>query len=138
MTLVRRNYFAPQLFNEFFNDSFFNSENNEFADFNQPKANIIEKKDLFIVELSVPGYAKEDVKISLDKNYLSVSSEVEESNETILRNEFNINSFKRTFKLSDKVDFETISAKHENGILTVNIPLKEAAKMPEPREISVN
>lgn len=94
-----------------------------------PPVNITDKKEMYLVELSVPGYEKADISIKLDNNVLTVSSEKKETkaeeNEKLIRSEFGFKSFKRSFTINEKIDAENISAKYENGILKLELPKKE-------------
>ncbi|MGM0531712.1 MAG: Hsp20/alpha crystallin family protein [Bacteroidota bacterium] len=112
------------LFDRFFNDEA--SASNQY--FAVPPANISETDKDYQIELAVPGYQKSDFNIELDENLLVVSLERDkqskEHQEYILK-EYDFNSFRRSFRLSDKVSKTDISAKYKNGILTVFIPKKE-------------
>ena len=94
-----------------------------------PPVNITDKKELYLVELSVPGYTKADFNIKLDTNTLTVSAErpAEKTaeNEKPIRKEFGLRTFKRSFTVNEKIDTENISAKYENGILMLELPKKE-------------
>lgn len=105
-----------------------------------PKTNISESKDNFEIEMLVPGRKKEDFKISLDKNLLTISfeskkEEKKEDKKTITR-EFSYRSFSRSFTVDDKINVEGISAKYEDGILNLTLPKKEEVKV-LPKEISI-
>jgi len=110
-------------------DRFFDDEervaNQYFA---VPPANIAETDKDFRIELAIPGYQKSDFNIELDENLLVVSQEnknnSEENREYVLR-EFGYDNFRRSFRLSDKVKKEDISAKYEKGVLYIVIPKKE-------------
>ncbi|HRN73435.1 MAG TPA: Hsp20/alpha crystallin family protein [Ginsengibacter sp.] len=104
-----------------------------------PPANITELNDRFELELMVPGRQKEDFKISLDKQLLTVSYEHKDgANEEkkSLKKEFTIRPFKRTFTIDEKINSDEIHAKYENGILTLLLPRKEEVKV-TPKEIAV-
>lgn len=105
-----------------------------------PPANIIEKADSYTVELSVPGFTKEDFNVKLDNNMLTVSTEKkEESNDStdkFIRREFSYRAFNRSFVIDEKIETEKIAAKYENGILTLELPKKESEKK-VTKEISV-
>jgi HSP20 family protein len=107
-----------------------------------PMANIIETKDDFRIELSVPGFMKSDFRINLDGQILSISGVVNEEGkeleETLVRHEFSKRPFTRNFRLSNWVDSTGILAKFENGILIVSIPKVEQAKSKPAMEISVD
>jgi len=127
MTLVKfNNRFDSQInrYNSF--DSLFDSYPNS-----QPSVNIIETDEAFVIELAVPGYAKKDIAISLEKNVLTVSHEHLEDQEQDLnrftKREFSRGSFTRSFRLSRWVDNEKIEASFKNGILKIEIQKKAEA-----------
>jgi HSP20 family protein len=105
-----------------------------------PPTNIHETKDAYHLELNVPGRNKEDFKIQVDEDLLTISFEVKEEKETeeykTLRREFAFKSFKRSFKLDENVDAKNIQAKYENGLLKLFVPKKEVVKE-QPKEITV-
>src|SRR6478609_7057786 len=86
-----------------------------------PLVNIKETKEGYDLELVAPGRNKEDFKISLEKNILTISSEIasQESNteDKQVRKEFNFQPFKRSFTVDDKIATDKIEAKYENGLL---------------------
>lgn len=105
-----------------------------------PPVNITETKDAYVLDLLVPGWTKEDFKINLEKNVLTVSAEkkTEQKSEDQkhIRREFSFRTFKRSFTLDETVDAEKIQAKYENGILQVQLPKKEEAQ-PKSKSIVV-
>ncbi len=107
-----------------------------------PSANIRETENSFVLDLAVPGLNKEDFKINLDSNVLTVSSDVreenEEANEKYTRREFYYNSFCRSFTLPKTIDLDNIKADYKEGILSVNLPKREEAKVAINREIAIS
>jgi HSP20 family protein len=107
---------------------------------NFPAVNICETNDNYELEFNVPGRKKEDFKITVDKNILTVSfektEEQKEEKKQFIKREFVTQSFKRSFTLDEKIDAEKIDAKYENGILMLTLPKKEELKV-VPKEISV-
>ncbi len=105
-----------------------------------PRVNITETPEKFVVSLRVPGFAKEELKISAEKNTLTVkgekSSTATSENERVLRREFQAATFSRSFQLPETVNFDAITAEHVNGVLNVSIPKIEPAK-PVTREINI-
>ena len=105
-----------------------------------PPVNIIDKANVYSVELSVPGYIKADFSIKLDNNVLTVSTEKKEQhaieNEKFIRTEFALKSFKRSFTLNEKIDTENIAARYENGILKIELPKKESVNA-APKDINI-
>jgi HSP20 family protein len=96
-----------------------------------PAVNISETAEQYKVELAAPGLQKEDFKISVEKDLLSISSEkkseAKEESEKFTRKEFNYSSFKRSFNLPETADKENIRAEYSNGILTLTISKKKEA-----------
>ena len=113
-----------------------NSNNN----MNFPAVNICETTDDYQLEFNVPGRKKEDFKITVDKNILTVSfeksEEQKEEKKQFIKREFVTQSFKRSFTLDEKINADNIDAKYENGILFLTLPKKEEVKV-LPKEISV-
>ncbi len=132
----------PSLIDEFMNDNlmprFFNWETGQ----NLPAVNISEGKDEYKIELAAPGLGKEDFKISLDNNVLTISSEKEVTNEStdenLLRREFNFSAFSRSFNLPETVNGEKIKASYNDGVLNITVPKKEEAKVKPVKEIKIS
>ena len=106
-----------------------------------PPANIIESKFDFRVEIAAPGFEKSDFKIDLDKKLLTISLDKkvdENEDEKYNMKEFNFNSFKRSFRISDKIDSEKINAIYKNGVLQITLPKKEDAIEKPAREIKIS
>jgi HSP20 family protein len=106
-----------------------------------PKTNIIENDDHYLIELSVPGYQKNDFDIQVDRRLLTVSHSKEdstddESHSYIVRG-FSKNSFSKSFSLSPSVDSDKISATCTDGVLSIFIPKKEEAKSKPVRKIKI-
>ncbi|OCB75095.1 heat shock protein Hsp20 [Flavobacterium glycines] len=144
MTIVRYQNQWPSLFDRFFNNDFESWNRDNFSKTNTtlPSLNIKENKDFFFVEVAAPGFEKSDFKIELNNDLLTVSSEKKLNNEVkdgerITKQEFSYQSFSRSFTLPELVDEEKISAKYENGILSISIPKKEAAKPKSPKLIDI-
>ncbi len=93
----------------------------------------------FRIDLSVPGFSREEIKISLDKNVLTIKSEKKSREEDgkYVRREFTTAGFERRFVLPKHVDTDKISATAENGILGIVIPKKEQVVEKITKEISI-
>lgn len=117
--------------------------NNSTTNTTIPAVNIKETADTIEVEMAAPGMKKEDFKVELDGNNLTIASEFQNQNEVkederYTRREFSYQSFQRTFTLSkDVVDIDQINARYENGVLHLLIPKKEEAKQKPPRMIEI-
>ena len=102
--------------------------------------NITETKDAYKLEFALPGRSKEDFNVSIDKNLLTVSyekkQEQEENEDKRIRREYSYESFKRTFTLDERINADSIAAKYENGILTLELPKKEELKV-SPKQVEI-
>jgi HSP20 family protein len=141
-TPMKRSGLFPGMIDDFFRSELYSPAWTAQMNRQIPAVNISENEEGFNVELAAPGLKKEDFKINLDGNLLSISSEQKMENETkegnYSRREFNFSSFSRSFTLPDDlVDAEKISAKYENGLLHLEIPKKETIKKQGPRTINI-
>ena len=120
--------FSP--FNDVF-DGFFGGSLAHASMTRVPAANVLESANGYAIEIAAPGMQKEDFKISLEKDMLSISAEKKsENNEDspkFTRREFSYSSFKRSFNLPEVADKENIKAEYSNGILTLTIDKKKEA-----------
>lgn len=126
-------------------DSFLDSLLNDLpvtnnSTLNFPAVNIAETKDDYELEFNVPGRKKEDFKITIDKNILTVSFEKKEDQKEegkqFIKREFVTQSFKRSFTLDEKINTEDINASYEDGLLHLTLPKKEEVKV-LPKEIAI-
>ncbi|MGA0558507.1 Hsp20/alpha crystallin family protein [Larkinella sp. VNQ87] len=148
MSLIKRNGNLhpafPALFDDFFGRDLFNWNNSNFSSTQTtiPSVNIRETTEAFEVEMAAPGMEKQDFRIELTGNQLTISS-VKQHNEekqtgNYTRREFSYQSFQRNFELpKDVVDADGIQARYENGLLHLTIPKKEEARQKAPRRIEI-
>lgn len=132
------------LMSSIFDDFYRDWSTTNFSDTNTslPAVNIKENDNEFVVEVAVPGMDKNDFKIDLDNNILTISSEKvnnnEESGDKYTRREYSYQSFKRSFTLPKNiVDSEKIKARYNAGELVIEIPKKEEAKPIPARLIEI-
>jgi HSP20 family protein len=127
------------LLNEMFTDSLLKRGNYSI---NFPAVNLSESDDQYTLELSAPGFSKEDFKVEVSDGCLVISGEKKEekseNNKKFSRKEFSYGSFRRSFSLNDDVNEEAITASYENGILKINLPKREGAKSKPVREIKIS
>jgi HSP20 family protein len=145
MAIMRFQNQFPGLFNRFFEGDIFDWADRNFSDTNTtlPSVNIKESAEEFEVEVAAPGFSKEEFKIELNNDLLTISSEKKMENETkegenFTRREFSYQSFCRSFTLPNTVASDKIGAKYENGILKVSIPKKEEAKPKPAKQIEIS
>ena len=89
-------------------------------------ANIKEEETKYHVELSAPGYKRDDIKVSVEDDTLTITGELKTENEAkkenYVKREFRSGNFKRSFNLNGMVNLEKIDAKYEDGILKIDLP----------------
>lgn len=137
--LMRRNSF----FDDFFTKDLFDFQN-AFSQTGTtvPSVNVKDSDDGFEIQVAAPGMKKEDFKIDLHRNVLTISSETKDSREdkdeagNFTRREFNYSSFRRSFTLPEQVAHEKIEAAYQDGILKITVP-KQEVQQPMQKTIEV-
>jgi len=141
--LSKVNERMPSVFDDFFKpwNEWFDNGGLLSRAMNVPAVNITEQKNDYLVSLAAPGLRKEDFKIDVDGNMLTISSEKEETKEEkdkkFTRKEYNYSSFSRSFTLPEEINKEKIEAKYEDGVLKISLPRREEAKKPAAKNIAV-
>ena len=96
------------------------------ANWGYPPVNVEELDDKYEIQVYAAGYQKNDFSLSLQDKILVVSARKaeteEEEGKSWRRKEYTPGRFERHFELNSKIDVEAISAKYENGVLTVTLP----------------
>ena len=122
--IVRTQSWLPEMFNELLDNKWLVNSSTT-----APAVNVIENEKNYMIEVAAPGMQKKDFHISTQDEQLVIAMEknVEANKETFhyLRREFNYSSYKQAFVLPDDVMVEKITAKMEDGILTMTLPKKE-------------
>ena len=137
MTLVKFNNKANNALMPGFNDVFESIFNDTFFSDRMvtrvPAVNISESENNYHVELAAPGLKKEDFKISLDRNQLTVSveqsAEQHDGQKNYSKREYSYSSFVRSFTLPESADHGKIDAAYTDGILRIDIAKREEAKV---------
>ena len=150
MTPVRRHQgsWLPSIFNDFFDNDWLDRRSTT-----SPAVNILETDDCYKVEVAAPGMTREDFKVHLNEdNELLITLEkrtepkdsAENTNEskprksTYLRREFSYTQYRQTLLLPENIERDKISARMENGVMTIDIPKKSPeAVAAESRQIEV-
>jgi HSP20 family protein len=138
MTLVKFNHgkkenaLSPDfnnVFDSIFNDTFFSDRLVSRV----PAANIAETQDHYHIELAAPGLKKNDFKLNLERNLLSISVEQQRQSNPEQKNyskkEYSYGSFVRAFTLPESADINSVEAAYTDGVLRITIAKKEEAKM---------
>jgi HSP20 family protein len=135
MSLIRYNTalndFVPtsfsNLIDRFFNDAMTRSGGSAYSFV--PRVDIMENDKAYQIHVAVPGMNKEDFKIDLNENYITISGErkfTQEKNENNFHSvETQYGTFSRSFSLPEHINSAKISAKYVNGILEITVPKDE-------------
>lgn len=103
-----------------------------------PAVDIVEREDSFVIEAELPGMKKDDIKISLANDILTIQgekkSEREEKKENYHRTERTYGKFSRSFSLPGNIKSDKVEAEFSNGVLRITVPKSEEAK---PKQIEV-
>ena len=136
MMIPRRNRF--DLLDDIFSDPFFTEGESRVM-----KTDIKEKGDKYLIDIDLPGYDKNDVKIEIEDGYLTVHASSTKKNEEkedgkFVRRERYEGSCSRSFYIGDEVKEEEIKASFKNGILKIEIPKKNEKKdLPNKKYIQI-
>ena len=132
----RRNEF--DLFDEMFNDPFFTRGENKLM-----KTDIKEKGDKYLLEVDLPGYEKENIKIELEDGYLTVhasmNKNVDESDKDskYVHKERYVGECSRSFYVGENIKEEDIKASFKNGTLKLELPKNETKKEESKKYIEI-
>ncbi len=142
LPVIRKRSYVPSYADHYLGRDLFSAFFNDGADYTVPAINIKESKKGFEIEVAAPGLNKEDIKINLEKNVLTVSSDNElkneESSDNFTRKEFSYSSFSRSFSIPDSINTEKISASHKDGVLKIDLPKLEDAQMDNSKTIKIS
>ena len=136
MMIPRRNHF--DLFDEMFRDPFFSEGESKLM-----KTDINEKKDKYVIDIDLPGYEKENIKIEIQEGYLTIHAKVNKEEDDkekgkFVRKERYMGECSRSFYVGENVKEEEIKAKFKNGTLTIEVPKKDDKKeLPEKKYIPI-
>ena len=104
--------------------------------------NIKEVENGYEMELSAPGFSKNEIEVVIDENTLTVKASKERASDATTdqfkRREFVIAGFERNFELPDTVDQQKINVSYNNGLLELQLPLKKEPKSKRKRTLSIS
>ena len=128
MDLIPRKFYLDDIF-----DDFMVPERSTLG-----KCDIYEKDNKYHIEMDVPGFKKEDLKINLENNYLTIKAEkkndVKDDSKKYIRRERSYSKFERSIYLGD-ADEKNIDAEYKDGILTIVVPKQDEKKSKKYIEI---
>lgn len=106
----------------------------------QIRMDVREAEGKYLVSAEIPGVNKDDIKVTIDGNRVSISAEVKpekeaKEGERTIRCERSYGTASRSFSLADEIDQDKVQAKYNNGVLELTLPRKAGARR---REISIS
>lgn len=115
----------PKIFDDdFFRDDFFDRKDR--MNFNLMKTDIREDDKSYLLEVDLPGYSKDDIKIDITDGYLTINAKVEKENndekKNYVRRERFTGEVSRSFYVGEDIKEEEVKASFKNGILTLEVP----------------
>ena len=147
--------YMPSIFGEDLMDHWFDDMDREFARMEKPlyghnaknlmKTDVREHDDSYEVDIELPGFHKDEVQLSLENGYLNITAakgldkdEKDKKSGKLIRQERYAGSMSRSFYVGEDVTEEDIKAKLEHGVLSLQIPKKEAKpQLPEKKYIAI-
>jgi HSP20 family protein len=140
--LILRNPFEKSF--GFYLDRFFDNED-WFRGFPITKqngqVNVVEENDGYKIEISAPGFTRDELNINLEDGVLTINGEHKEekdnSEKNYTRKEFSKQSFSRSFSIPEDINDNGFDAKFENGVLTLSCKKQEQLPKPDPKRIEI-
>ena len=142
--------FAENLFDDFFDDfpmprEFRNMDRRLYGKnaAREMKTDVREHEDHFEVDIDLPGFKKDEITLTLENGYLTVGAakgvnkDETDKKGKVIRQERYAGSLQRSFYVGDNLTEQDITARFENGVLSLNLPKPEARKLPEKKVIMI-
>ena len=140
--------FGENLFDDMFNDAFGMMPGIDHALYgkhakNMMKTDVRETEDSYLVDIDLPGFKKDEVKVELKDGYLTVSAakgldkDEQDKKGRYIRQERYAGTMSRSFYVGDGISEDDIHGKFENGILQLDVPKKEAKAVETKKRISI-
>ena len=107
------------------------------------KTDVREKEDGYEIDMDLPGFKKDQVELSLENGYLTVTAnkgfdkDEKDKQGRMIRQERYAGSMQRSFYVGDNMTEEDVKARFEDGVLHLNLPKKDARKVPEKKTICI-
>ena len=143
----------PSIFGENLFDEFFNGWDREFRNMDRQlygknaaremKTDVHEHEDHYEVDIDLPGFKKEEITLSLENGYLTVNAtkgldkDEKDKKGKLIRQERYAGSLQRSFYVGDSLTETDVTARFENGVLSLCVPKQEARKVPDKKVIMI-
>ncbi|HCA72257.1 MAG TPA: hypothetical protein DHW78_07910 [Ruminococcaceae bacterium] len=120
------------------NDDFFNSVENDFS---PCRTDIRDEGDKYVVDAELPGFKKDEIHVSIENDCMTLAAQHKDDREekdqksNYIRRERRMSSLSRSFDISG-INADGITAKFENGVLSMTLP-KKAENKPLPKQVTI-
>ena len=107
------------------------------------KTDVREKEDGYEIDMDLPGFKKDQIELNLENGYLTVTAnkgfdkDEKDKQGRMIRQERYAGSMQRSFYVGDNMTEEDVKAHFEDGVLHLNLPKKDARKVPEKKTICI-
>ena len=107
------------------------------------KTDVHEQEDKYEVAIDLPGFKKDEINLSLENGYLTVSAakgldkDEKDKKGKVIRQERYAGSMQRSFYVGENITEEDVKARFEDGVLKLDVPKKETPKLPEKKTIMI-
>jgi len=139
-TIRKNRSINPFYMSNLFDEDFFPVLSNMTS--SMPAVNIKEDEKSYKLDLAIPGMDKKDMKIDINEDVLTVSSETknetEDKKDGYKRKEFSYSSFCRSFYIPENVNRDKITAAYKDGILNIELPKQEEEKTKLSKQIKIS
>ena len=140
LPVMKSNGWFPTMFDEFINNEWMPKMNST-----EPAINVKENDKAYTMEMAAPGIKKEFCRININNDgnlEVAIENKLEHKEENkkehYIRREFSYSNYQQTFVLPDNVEKDNISAKVDNGVLTINMPkINKAEEKQNKRQIEI-
>ncbi|MBR2748469.1 MAG: Hsp20/alpha crystallin family protein [Anaerovoracaceae bacterium] len=136
--------FGDNLFDEFVDDMFPANTRKTYRQLPSiMRTDIRETDDSYVLDVELPGFKKEDVKLQLKDGYLNITASTQSTDEEkddqgkFLRRERYTGAMERSFYVGEDLTEEDVKARFEKGVLTLTLPKEQPKKIEEPKFIAI-
>jgi len=136
--------FGDNLFDEFMDDMFPANTRKTYRQLPSiMRTDIRETDDSYVLDVDLPGFKKEDVKLQLKDGYLNITASTQSNDEEkddqgkFLRRERYTGAMERSFYVGEDLTEEDVKARFEKGVLTLTLPKEQPKKIEEPKFIAI-
>jgi HSP20 family protein len=132
--IIRKYRSLPSIIDEFLTNDSYGGKTENYKCICKPAVNVMEDETSFRLDVAAPGFERDELKVTVEKNLLTITSTVEENTKNkpkgYLKKEFTTSKFSRSFELPTNVEADKIEATHKNGVLSIAIPKKAKVEIP--------